>query len=414
MTDSIRAKKAKYEKWFVASSFSNPRVAYDNYGHFPVAMFTDRACKSFWQTFVETGGDSQKAGDEANILGELSSFVMSTPDADRVDIYAEQLLRLYNLCALAERGQEIVALANKEDLDDALSKAEHMSESIQFGGNDAKDIDRVAEEFSVRLDEKFDSVPTGIPPLDKVGKLVKKQASIWASRTSVGKTALIWQISRFVAMKGYGKVLYVSTELSAEDLWARATSGLAKVSWAKIVSGEASDDEINRVKSISRDLTEQFRGRLWVDDSSDTLESIHYSVASIKPDFIVVDHLDEISMPKGVESKNIWLGEAFKYLRKLGKRYNAHVAVVHQLNRSVDERTDHRPTLQDLRWSGDLEQKADAVYMIHREDVYLNEPVKADVVPAELWVRKLRWGKRDVMIRMEFDLQAQFFSPLVR
>lgn len=409
MDNAELAKKCiQYQKQFVASAFSQPDIAYGEYAYISSDIFTDKTSRDFWEEFLKNGGDAQSAADRVNIFGNLTSYINNTPDIDRIDIYAENLVKYSQLVELGRKATDILRLVSEEDADGALEKAGAMIDGHSSSRSNAKEISEVADKFNETIEAKWDGLKTGIVALDKaIGCLVRQDCSVWASRTSVGKTTVIWQISRYCA-ESKKRVLYVSTESSAADLWARSACGLAGVSWVDVISNRATIEQKEEIKTMSKKLSSMYDGFLYIDDDSDTLAEIHKSIAHVRPDLIVLDHLDELSIPAAyAKSKIVWLGEALKYMRRLAKKYDAHVAVVHQLNRGVEDRENHRPVLSDLRGSGDLEQKADEVFMLYREDVYSETPIMSDVVPMEIWVRKTRMTKRDVAVNVDYDLKRQ-------
>jgi replicative DNA helicase len=138
---------------------------------------------------------------------------------------------------------------------------------------------------------------------------------------------------------------------------------------------------------------------------------MHASIISNKPDLVVIDQLADIHWHDPKEKKIEWLGKACWHIRQIfAKRMRIPVVVVHQLNRDVEGRPDKRPTLSDLRDSGEIEQRSDIVLGCYREDYYAGRPEGVHIVPFEVSPLKFRQGNSEARAILEYDLATQWFS----
>lgn len=388
---------------------------YRQYSYLTEDDFFKLECKKFWKKFLECRDTAPAMRDMPGLLVDILKLE-HTPISYRHDVFAEAMGKIKRMIDYsAEIGVLAKACAddNIEDADQAIEKLSLIKGNGNGGGkcNALNTVD-IAFDFIDTLDNSWEVIRTGIPKLDgALGGLLIGELSVLASRTSIGKTALAWQIARNVSSSGK-KVLYVSNEMRARVLWARAAGGVAAVDMRKMMNGTLSPEERERLEQASADLMGVHSATLWIDEKSLSIPKIYQSVREIEPKFVVLDHLDEFPMPRGMDSKVMWLGEIITRMHGIAREFDCHVMVIHQLSRAVENRQDHTPILADLRWSGDVEQKADTVLMLHRPDLY-DETIDqslALISKAEIWVRKHRIGMRDTLVNLDYDLRRQWFS----
>jgi len=410
--NKILEKKRTYELMFSACVLANPDEARAEYSYISEEEINHPGVKKFWKSFL-AGEEPYKAASEADILVEVSRIATETPLVTKVGLYADKFLKIGSLIQIQRESLKIAEAVQEEDLDKALDALDMLSanRSKILGETTQITPDQLSSEFSENLERGGDGISTGLPLLDQLsGQLPRKWLSVWSARTSIGKTALLWQIARTSAKIGR-KTLYISTESGGESLWIRACCGATRIDWRDVVTHKINADQLQTLREASENLVVEYGEFLLVDDKAKTLSAIHQSVSRVQPDFVVIDHLDEIEQPyELISNRTLWLGHAIYSLRNLAKTFNCHVAVVHQLSREVDKREDHKPVLSDLRWSGDIEQKADQVFMLHREDVYADIPKKMLNVPVEIWQRKNRQGPRDEKVDLKYMLPDQWFT----
>src|SRR6202020_1302361 len=236
-------------------------------------------------------------------------------------------------------------------------------------------------------------VPTGFTELDEVTNgLHPGQMIIVAARPGVGKSTLGLDFMRSCSIKHRLASVIFSLEMSKSEIVMRLLSAEAKIKLADMRSGRMSDDDWTR---LARRMSEISEAPLFIDDSPNlTMMEIRAKARRLKQRadlrLVVVDYLQLMSSGKRVESRQIEVSEFSRSLKLLAKELEVPVIAISQLNRGPEQRTDKKPQLSDLRESGSIEQDADVVILLHREDVYERESPRAG--EADLIVAKHRNG----------------------
>lgn len=252
------------------------------------------------------------------------------------------------------------------------------------------------------------SVPTYIPKLDDaLGGIERQTLTVLAARPSMGKSTLAWQIARNVATAGL-KAYFFSLEMSAPSLWAKAACGMTGVRWKDVRSQNVTDEQLEMVINASNDLMNRYADNLLLDDGTNTSETIWAQVERHRPDLVVIDHLRLIADPGENETKR--LGVVSQRLKDMSKSFNTAVLCLAQLNRGVEAQTDKRPTLADLRDSGQIEENADVVLMLYRDDYYTTENAGNRYSMTEVLVRKFRDDIKNQRVKLAFDTRTQWFE----
>ncbi|MFN7973544.1 MAG: replicative DNA helicase [Acidobacteriota bacterium] len=280
---------------------------------------------------------------------------------------------------LAGAEKKIFAIAEKELRSNFTSMAELMTRTAQ-----------TLEELYKRRElvtglptgfREFDEMTTGLQPSDLI---------IVAARPSVGKTSFCLGLAQHAALK-HGKVSAVfSLEMSKEQIAIRMICSEARVDLRRLRSGYLTQEEIGRIAKAMGLLSQ---AKIFVDDSSaaTTLE-MRSKARRLKAehglDLIVIDYLQLISEP-GYENRNLEISAISRSLKALAKELQVPVMALSQLSRAPEARKDRKPQLSDLRESGSLEQDADLVAFLVREEMY-NEEAEQGV--AELIIGKQRNG----------------------
>lgn len=257
----------------------------------------------------------------------------------------------------------------------------------------------------VRAVEKIDALyhngdaitglATGLSDLDEMTSgLQPSDLVIVAGRPSMGKTTLVMNMAEHVAIKSGKPVLVFSMEMPSDSLAMRMMSSLGRIDQHKIRTGKLDDDDWPRVTSAVHMLSE---AALFIDDSPGLSPSEmrararrvakeHGSVG-----LIVVDYLQLMKVPGfNAENRTAEISEISRSLKSLAKELQAPVIALSQLNRSLEQRADKRPVMSDLRESGAIEQDADLICFIYRDEVY-NED-SPDKGTAEIIIAKQRNG----------------------
>jgi replicative DNA helicase len=169
-------------------------------------------------------------------------------------------------------------------------------------------------------------------------------------------------------------------------------------------------DDLNRIVEATSLLMSRYDNYLLVNDHVNTSATIWQSVEKHKPDLVVIDHLRLVADPG--ESENNRLGEITQRLKDLAKAFNCQVLCLAQLNRNTEARDDKRPMLSDLRESGKIEENADQILMIYRDDYYEMDQQKLfkKPSPTEILIRKFRDDVMNQRVLLSFDATHQWFE----
>ena len=236
---------------------------------------------------------------------------------------------------------------------------------------------------------KFDTLTSGLQNSDLI---------ILAARPAMGKTAFALNMARNAAIEGGARVAVFSLEMSKEQLSMRMLCAEARVDSSRIRSGFLNQDDWNRITDAAGRLSE---APIFIDDSPDiSTTSIRTKSMRMKMDkglgMIIIDYLQLMRGSINTERRDLEISEISRSLKILAKELNIPVIALSQLNRKLEERSDKRPQLSDLRESGALEQDADLVAFIYRDEVYNREENNPHRGTAEIILAKQRNGPTGV------------------
>lgn len=260
---------------------------------------------------------------------------------------------------------------------------------------------------------EFSGLTSGFPDLDQMlGGFQKSDLIILAGRTSMGKTTLALNICEHVGLKERGCVLLFSLEMSAEQLSSRLLSSHGRINGKKIVSpkGNVTDNDWSRIAASAQALSDT---EIWVDDErglspSNIRAKCKYVNNIVKIDMIIVDYLNNLGGKVAGENSEKSMARNTRELRELAGFYDVPLIALSQLNRSHAARSDKRPVLSDLRDSGAIEQDADVVMFIHREEADNPETDRKGL--ADLIVAKQRKGAVGTVELKYFPHHTRFES----
>ncbi len=249
-------------------------------------------------------------------------------------------------------------------------------------------IDEIEE--ASRSSGKITGVPTGFYDLDNhLTGLHKGELILVAARPSMGKTALVLNFARHVITREDIPTVIFSLEMSKESLVSRMVAMEAKVDAKSIRTGKLADREWDAIIEATEVLS---RAPLYIDDNSSiTLSELRSKCRKLKQTknigLIIIDYLQLMNASRPVESRQLFIAEVSRALKGLAKELGVPVIALSQLNRAADSRTDHKPVLADLRESGSIEQDADVVMFIYRDEYYnpdtTKRPGEADIIVAK-------------------------------
>jgi replicative DNA helicase len=238
-------------------------------------------------------------------------------------------------------------------------------------------------------------VPTGFTNLDNLTSgFQNSDLIILAARPSMGKTALALNIARNAAVDGNIPVAIFSLEMSKEQLSLRMLCSEARIDSSRLRGGFFSMEDWHRLTDAAGVLSES---PIYIDDSpSLTAMDIRAKARRLKMDknigLIVIDYLQLMQGRAGAERRDLEISEISRAMKALAKELDLPVLALSQLNRMLEQRTDKRPRLSDLRESGALEQDADVVAFIYRDEVYNKEEDNPSKGIAEILLSKQRNG----------------------
>lgn len=254
-------------------------------------------------------------------------------------------------------------------------------------------------------------LPSGFYELDRLTSgFHGGELTVIGARPGMGKTAFALNIAYNVASQGK-KVLFFSLEMSKKQLSLRTYSMISEITLGKIRNGMLNDEEVERITGSYIENADILEKMVLVDDVSylSDIMKITYSMDNI--DLIIIDYLQLIKTKNKYQMRYQELADIANSLKFLSKDLDIPIIALAQVNREVEKKADKRPSLSDLRESGDIEATADVVMFIHREDYYKKENNIDDSI-AEIIVAKNRNGESG-MVRLSFDRRIQKFSSLL-
>ncbi len=352
-------------------------------------------------------------------LGEIIGLIGTSAN---IKYYATIVRKKELLRKLISASNHIAETAyeEEEELDAILEIAEGEIYSItsKGGGSDKlvplKDL---AEETWARIEKMQEEgggmrgVPSGFKALDdKLSGFQKSDLIILAARPSVGKTSFALDIARNAAVKAGVPVALFSLEMGREQLVDRLLAAQSQVDGWKLRTGKLSlETEFER---LQQGMHELMQAPLYIDDKAANnimnMRSVLRRISSERPiGLIIVDYLQLMSTLKSYDSIVNQVTEISRSLKGLAKEFNVPVIALSQLSRAVEARGG-KPRLSDLRDSGSIEQDADIVMFIHREDKYGDANEKNNVV--EILIEKHRNGPTGMIELMFDDKKASFVS----
>ena len=357
---------------------------------------------------------TSKLKDE-NLLNEiggvdyLSEILEATPTAANVDYYLKIVEDKSILRNLIEEATEIATLGytNEFSVSETLDKAEAKILNVVKNrkSSEFKQMPEVLTEIEEKLEKlasnkgKISGIPTGFYDLDNLTDgFHENELIIIAARPAMGKTALALNIATNVALKSKKSVIIFTLEMRAEQLVTRMISSLGQVEAKKLQNGSLNSNDWQRVNEAMSQLSDT---NIYIDDSPGVtigdIKAKSRRIASSDENvgIILIDYLTLIgSMGRYSGNRQQEVSEISRALKTLALELKIPVVTLAQLSRTPELRENKRPVLSDLRESGSIEQDADLVAFIYRDDYY-NEASKIDdnMSKTEIIIRKNRNGR---------------------
>jgi replicative DNA helicase len=258
-------------------------------------------------------------------------------------------------------------------------------------------------------------VPTGFTAVDNItGGFQKSDLVVIAGRPAMGKTAFVLSCARNAAIEYDAGVAFFSLEMSSQQLVLRLICAEARVDQHKVRTGRLPEDEW---KFLSTRIGKLAKAKLFIDDTPSLgILELRAKARRLKAEhdiqMVVVDYLQLMQGPKGLDSREREISSISRSLKALAKELDVPVLALSQLNRAVEARSDKRPQLADLRESGAIEQDADVVIFVHRPEMYgiKEEGGESTEGVAEIIVGKQRNGPVDTAKMTFIKTYARFES----
>jgi replicative DNA helicase len=339
-------------------------------------------------------------------LSYLAQLVRNTPDTSNIVTYADIVRERSLLRQLMRAGNDITNSVFEQgtQISELLDRAEKLIFTItEQGGRNlngftevkdalAQTLDRI--DVLYRSDSKITGLATGFSDFDdKTSGLQRSDLIIIAGRPSMGKTSFALNIAEYVAIKHHLPVAVFSMEMSNEQLVMRLISSLARINLQSVRTGKLQDDDWNRMTPVIAQLE---KTPLFIDETPALNPTeLRARARRLKHEqgqlgLIVIDYLQLMQVPHTKENRATEVSEISRSLKILAKELDVPVVALSQLNRNLELRSDKRPQMADLRESGSLEQDADLIAFIYRDEVYNdNSPDKG---VAEIIIAKQRNG----------------------
>jgi replicative DNA helicase len=377
--------------------------------------------------FITLSDELDRRGQLAEIGGAayLTELINTVPTSIHVEYYARIVERTAILRRLITAAGQIAGLAyeEREDVDEIVDRAE----TIVFGvaerrlTRDLLPISHVLSDYYDRINYLYRhrgeliGIPTGLADLDKIlGGLQRSDLIIIAGRPGMGKTSLALSIALQAARKWDKRVAIFSMEMSTEQLVQRLVSAETGIDSQRLRRGEIQEDEWPRFVQATGLLSDM---PIYIDDTP-ALSAMEIRAktrrlhAEYGLDMVIVDYLQLMRGDGRAENRVQEISNISRGLKALARELNLPVVSLSQLSRAVESRHDKHPILSDLRESGSIEQDADVVVFIYRDELYNTDTETPNL--AEIIVAKHRSGPTGALSAYFKKELAQFLDLELR
>ncbi|MAG75406.1 MAG: replicative DNA helicase [Colwelliaceae bacterium] len=319
----------------------------------------------------------------------LAEMIKNTPSAANITAYASivreravtrEMISVAN--EIAEAGYDSQGRTSADLLDFAETKVFQIAEARANKSEGPENIHSVLEKTVDRIEKLYQQphdgvtgVSTGFSDLDKMtAGLQPSDLIIVAARPSMGKTTFAMNLCEAAAMEQDKPCLIFSLEMPSEQIMMRMLASLGRIDQTKIRTGQLGDEDWARLSSTMGLLID--KGKMYIDDAAGlTPTEVRSRARRIARDngglsMIMVDYLQLMRAPQFADNRTLEIAEISRSLKALAKELEVPVIALSQLNRSLEQRADKRPVNSDLRESGSIEQDADLIMFIYRDEVY--------------------------------------------
>jgi replicative DNA helicase len=354
----------------------------------------------------------------------LATLVDTVPLAVNAKHYAKIVHDKASLRRLIERANEIAkeCFEDRGNVDELIDFAESLIFEISKNKHKqsfypiSEIIDSSIETLEERQGNKalVTGVPTGFTRLDNLTSgLQKSELIILAARPSMGKTALALNIARNAAVYANVPVAIFSLEMSKEQLSMRLLCSEARIDSSRLRGGFFSMEDWRKLTDAAGVLADT---SIFIDDTPDiSAMEIRAKARRLKMEkdigLVIIDYLQLMKGPMSAERRDLEISEISRSLKALAKELDIPVMALSQLNRMLEQRNDKQPRLSDLRESGALEQDADVVAFIYRDEIYNSDDNNPKKGTADILIRKNRNGPTGEAALTFLDSYTRFENP---
>lgn len=337
----------------------------------------------------------------------LFKMAQMVPSISNIGNYARIVREKYDVRSLIKSAREIVDDAMDPGIDPAMlmDSAEQKIYDIRQGRQQGGLVPiqevlasnyEMFNKLASNERDQFIGIPSGISALDEITTgLNRSDLIIVGARPGMGKTSFALNIARNVAVQHNRPVAFFNLEMSREQMVNRLLSSEARVSSKKLRVGNLTPDEWGRIAAASSLLC---KAPIFLDDTASiTVPEMKARLRRMKNvGFVVIDYLQLMKSPRRIDNRVQEVTEITRGLKIMAKELNVPIMVCAQLARSTEKQANHRPALADLRESGSIEQDADQVLFLYRDEYYKNEkedPTQVETGTSEVIVAKNRHGE---------------------
>ena len=371
---------------------------------------------------LSRGGELDDVGGPAYV----ASLADGVPRATNVEYYARIVKEKATLRNLIYAANKIVTNAYEADqepdliLDEAESAIFSIADDkLKAGFVQMRDL--VKDSFP-KIEQLFEQkrlitgVPTGFVDLDEMTRGFQPgDLIIVAARPSMGKTSLVLNIAQYCSTQPEHTVGFFSLEMSKESLFLRLLTSEAQIDSHRLMSGAIGQKDYGKISHALETLSAM---KLHIDDTANIgVLEMRAKARRLKSEhglsMLAVDYIQLMTGRGRFENRTLELASISRSLKGLAKELSVPIVVLSQLSRAPESRSDHRPQLSDLRESGALEQDADVVILIYRDDAYNRDPNNPEAGTAELILAKQRNGPTGV-VKLAFLREQTRFANLAQ
>lgn len=358
--------------------------------------------------------------DKCGGVSYITEIATNTVFSSNVESYVKIIKDKSDRRNLIRAGRELISKSYEESevesiistVEDKIYKVINSKES-----EDIIDMGQSVEKVLTRIENNYCNGgkilgnTTGFKEIDNtISGLQKGDFIIVAARPSMGKTAFALNIGQHASNSA--SVGIFSLEMTTEQLMERLISSRSLVEFGKIKTGKLDEAEFRKITDAANVLAKR---KIFIDDKSTNLSDIKAKCRNLKIkeglDVVIIDYLQLIEISDKTNSREQEIAKISRELKKLAKKLEITIVALSQLSRAPEQRTDHKPILSDLRESGSIEQDADVIFMIYRDEYYNKESEEKNI--AELIINKNRNGETKT-IKLGWIGQYQRFATLDR